>query len=97
MEHMTMSEEQFDALWQRAEASGHASQLAAEYPVWRHNIRRNLGVFASLVAVVAVSLPLLTHPHTGSGNDAYMMAYCNRPDVTNQYWVEMADALLMEA
>lgn len=92
-----MNEQRFEELWQRAEGAEHGRRLAEEYPVWRQRRRRNLGVFASLVAVVAVSLPLLTHPQTGSSDDAYMMAYCNRPDVTNQYWVEMADALLMEA
>ena len=94
-----MTEEEFDALWQRAEAAPHTARLMEEYPVWRRNRRRNLGVAASLVAVVAVvavALPLLTHQQPTIHNDSYTVAYCNRPDMTNQYWVDMADALLME-
>lgn len=92
-----MTEQEFDALWQRAEAAPHTSRLLEEYPVWRRQRRRTLGVAASLVAVVAVALPLLTRPQHSMSNDNYTVAYCNRPDMTNQYWVDMADALLMEA
>lgn len=91
-----MTEEEFDALWQRAEAAPHTARLMEEYPVWRRNRRRNLGVAASLVAVVAVALPLLTHQQPTVHNDSYTVAYCNRADMTDQYWVDMADALLME-
>lgn len=92
-----MTEEQFETLWQRAEAAEHASMLSAEYPAWRNKTRRNLGVIASLVAVVAVSLPLLSHPLSATTDGNCTAAYCNRPDMGGQYWVEMADALLMEA
>ena len=91
-----MTEEEFDALWQRAEAAPHTARLMEEYPVWRRNRRRTLGVAVSLVAVTAVVLPLLTHPKPTVNDDSYTVAYCNRPDMANQYWVDMADALLME-
>lgn len=92
-----MTEQEFDTLWQHAEAAPHTARLLEEYPDWRRNQRRTLGVAASLVAVIAVALPLLTHPLTVTDNDSYTVAYSNRPEVGNQYWVEMADALLMEA
>ena len=95
--NIMMTEQEFDALWQRAEATPHTTRLLEEYPAWRRQRRRNLGVAASLVAVTAVVLPLLTHPLTVTDNDSYTVAYSNRPEVGNQYWVEMADALLMEA
>ena len=91
-----MNDREFERLWERAEAESHAAKLSAEYPVWRHNIRRNMGVMASLVAVAAVSLPLLTRT-PAAADDNYMAAYCNRPELGAQYWVDMADALLMEA
>ena len=90
-----MTEQEFDALWQRAEAAPHTARLMEEYPVWRRQ-RRNLRVAVSLVAVAAVALPLLTHPKPTLNDDSYTVAYSNRPDMTNQYWVDMADALLME-
>ena len=48
------------------------------------------------MAVTAVALPLLTRPQPTVNDDSYTVAYCNRPDMANQYWVDMADALLME-
>lgn len=91
-----MTEQEFDALWQRAEATPHTTRLLEEYPAWRRQRRRTLGVAASLVAVTAVALPLLTRPQPTMNDDSYTVAYCNRPDMANQYWVDMADALLME-
>lgn len=91
-----MTEQEFDALWQRAEATPHTTRLLEEYPAWRRQRRRTLGGAASLVAVTAVVLPLLTRPQPTVNDDSYTVAYCNRPDMANQYWVDMADALLME-
>ena len=91
-----MTEEEFDALWQRAEAAPHTARLMEEYPVWRRQRRRNLGVAASLVAVAAVALPLLSGPQASTNDDSYSVAYCNRPEMADQYWVDMANALLME-
>lgn len=91
-----MTEQEFDALWHRAEAAPHAARLMEEYPAWRRNRRLALGGVASMAAVVAVALPLLTHPAPAATSDNYLVAYCNRSDMTSQYWVEMADALLME-
>ncbi len=91
-----MTEQEFDILWQRAEAAPHTARLLEEYPAWRRTRRRNLGMGAMLVAVVVVALPLLTGPQPIATNDSYTMAYSNRPETTNQYWVEMADALLLE-
>lgn len=90
-----MTEEEFDSLWQRAEAAPHTARLMEEYPVWRRNRRRNLRVAVSLVAVTAVVLPLLTRPQPSTNDDSYTVAYCNRPDITDQYWVDMADEMLI--
>ena len=92
-----MTEKDFEALWQRAEAAEHATLLTAEYPVWRRNRRRAIGVMASLVAVVAVALPLFAHPQAAASDERCLVAYCNRPDTASQYWVDMADILLREA
>jgi len=92
-----MNEQRFEELWQRAEGAEHGRRLAEEYPVWRQHRRRNLGVAASLAVIVAVALPLMNPSHNVAASDSYTMAYCNRTGITNQYWVDMADALLMEA
>ena len=91
-----MNEQRFEELWQRAEGVEYGRRLAEEYPVWRQHRRRNLGVAASLAIIVVVTLPLLTPSHNAAASDSYTMAYCNRTGIDNQYWVDMADALLME-
>lgn len=92
-----MTEQEFDSLWQRAEAEPHATRLKAEYPAWRRNRRNSLGVAAMLVAVVAVALPLMTNQVPSMTRDGLSATYSNRPDLARQYWVDLADALLMEA
>ena len=92
-----MTNEAFDRLWERAECERYAAEMTAKYPVWRRNSRRNLGLAVSLVAVTAVALPLLTNQRPAAFGDNYTSAFCNKPDIANQYWVDMADALLMEA
>lgn len=91
-----MTEQEFENLWQRAEALPHADGLMEEYPSWQRNRRNRLWVTASLVVATAVALPLLTHPRFSSSDDAYIAAYCNRSDIADQYWVNMADELLRD-
>lgn len=91
-----MTEQEFDILWQRAAAEPHAARLLEEYPVWRRNRRRNLGIAASVVALVVVALPLLPPSQPAAAGDNGTSIYCNRPGITEQYWFEMADALLKE-
>ena len=91
-----MTKQEFDALWQRTEAAQHAERLLEEYPDWKRNRRRNLGFAATVVAVVAVAVPLLINPLSTANNDNYTNTYCNRPDLPAQYWIEMADELLIE-
>lgn len=91
MEHRKLTEEQFDTLWQRAEAEEHATRLAAEYPAWRRRQRRTTGIAAAVLAVAAVTVTLLSSP---TATD-YEHIYCNHDGVADNYWVAMADELLM--
>ncbi|MBQ9474535.1 MAG: hypothetical protein IJU81_09030 [Bacteroidales bacterium] len=90
-----MSEQEFDALWQRAEAAPHTARLLAEYPAWRRNRSRTL-VAASLITGVAIVISLLNNQQYRATDDNYTVAYCNQPDIADQYWVDMANTLLME-
>lgn len=92
-----MTEQEFDSLWQRAEAKTHSTKLMEEYPKWHGNQRRNIGIVASLVIAVAVALPMTTHPRQDETDRDYTVAFCNKADVSDAYWIEMADALLMES
>lgn len=90
-----VNEEQFEQLWEKAGAERYASMLAAEYPAWRVRRRRTMGVVAAVLLVAGMALPMLQNRNGLS--DSYLMAYCNRNDVDTEYWVSMADELLLNA
>lgn len=90
-----INEEQFEQLWEKAGAEPYATKLAAEYPAWRVRRRRTMGIAAAVLLVVGISLPMLQN-NNGLG-DNYLMAYCNQSDVDTEYWVNMADELLLNA
>ncbi|MBR0170423.1 MAG: hypothetical protein IJQ14_06240 [Bacteroidales bacterium] len=90
-----INEEQFEQLWEKAGAEPYATKLAAEYPAWRVRRRRTMGIAAAVLLVVGISLPMLQN--NNGLNDNYLMAYCNQSDVDTEYWVNMADELLLNA
>lgn len=98
MEQKLIDEESFERLWERAEAEEYVSQMTAEYPHWRARRRRNAGLAAMAVVVAGAALPMLsTGTKLMTPSKTPTVTICNQPDISNQYWVDMADALLMEA
>ncbi len=89
-----MTENEFDELWQRAEAEGYGQRLAAEYPEWRQKQRRIKGVVLASVVAVAISLPLLKTVYQQPGD--FENIYCNRVGTTDAQWVSLASEMLME-
>ena len=81
-----MTEQEFDKMWQRAEVAPHARRLA-----------ETEGELAAVAVIALAAVPILTRQQPMTTDGSYTAAYCNRADVDNQYWVDMADALLMEA
>ena len=88
-----IDEKHFDELWERAEAERYAKSLRADYPGWRRRRLRDVGMAAVVLMAAGATLPLLTGAQ--DGNDSYVVAYCNQADMADQYWVEMADELLV--
>ena len=89
-----MTENEFDVLWQRAEAEGYSRRLAAEYPVWRQKQRRTLSVVAALLIVVTVTFSVFTIQQLQLRN--YEKVYCNRTGTTDAQWASLAAEMLME-
>ncbi len=88
-----MNEQQFEELWDRAEARRYASSLAAGYPAWRTRRRRTAGVVAGLAMAAVLSFPVLM-PHKGM-DSVYAKVYCNRTGTDDMHWVGLADELLL--
>lgn len=89
-----MTENEFEKLWQQAEAEGYGQRMAAEYPVWRQKQQRTMRVVtASLAVVVLVALVFVSQiPHYQD----YEKVYCNRVGTTDAQWASLAAELLME-
>jgi hypothetical protein len=89
-----MTENEFDVLWQRAEAEGYSQRLAAEYPAWRQKQRRTLGMVAALLIVVTVAFTVFTTQQRQLRN--YEKVYCNRVGTSDAQWADLAAEMLME-
>jgi glucan phosphoethanolaminetransferase (alkaline phosphatase superfamily) len=89
-----MTENEFDVLWQRAEAEGYGQRLAAEYPVWRQKQRRTLSIVAALLIVVAVAFSVFTIQQRQFRN--YEKVYCNRVGTPDAQWATLAAEMLLE-
>lgn len=89
-----MTENQFDELWQRAEAENYSQLLAKEYPVWRRKQNRIATVVTSLVVVLAVAVSLFTIQQRQIRT--YEKVYCNRVGTADAQWATLAAEMLME-
>ena len=89
-----MTENEFDELWQRAEAESYGQRLAAEYPAWRRKQTRIITVVTSLVLVVAVAVSVFTIQQHQPRN--YEKVYCNRVGTSDAQWASLAAEMLME-
>lgn len=90
----TLTNEEFDSLWQRAEVEGYASQLSKEYPAWRTRQRRITGMASVtlVAAMIAVAVPMLPASHSGYGK-----VYSNREGIAETQWVNLASEMLLDA
>lgn len=86
------NKQDFDTLWEMAEAEGHGSRLASEYPAWQARRRRNTGIALATVAVLAVTTPMLL-PNHGTGD--YLKVYCNNQSANDRQWVDLAGEMLL--
>ncbi len=89
-----MTENEFDELWQRAEAEGYSLRLAAEYPAWRRKQNRIITAVTSLVVMVAVAVSVFTIQQHQPRN--YEKVYCNRVGTTDAQWASLAAEMLKE-
>lgn len=86
-----MTEQEFEALWQRAEAAPHAERLTQEYGPWLRRRRRTAGILAAVAVMAMAALPLM-RPAAPQGYDH---VYCNNTGTADEQWVALADELLM--
>ena len=93
-----MDEERFEEIWEMAEAEQYGRRLAAEYPAWRARRNRVAGMALLTLITAGVGLPLWHNiTQSNTQHDGYTVAYCNRTGIADQYWVNMADELLMNS
>ena len=89
-----MTENEFDVLWQKAEAEGYSQRLASEYPAWRQRQRRTFSIVAAFLIVVSVAVTVYTLQQRQPRN--YEKVYCNRVGTTDAQWASLAAEMLKE-
>lgn len=87
-----MTDNEFERLWQRAEATPHAEKLAEGYDGWRARNRRALAMTVAMAVMVAAAVPLFAPQH-GNGSQVF----CNRDGIAETHWTTLAADMLMEA
>ena len=88
-----MNNQDFDRIWQEAEASGMAHRLAQEYPAWarrRQRVRNGIVAMMCIVALSATTIPLLLPQR----HDDYIAVCCNRAGTNDAQWVDLAADML---
>ncbi|MBR1766210.1 MAG: hypothetical protein IJ745_04105 [Bacteroidales bacterium] len=88
--------EDFDALWQQAEAEGFAQMLSREYPAWQRRSRQRHRTAVAVVAIglmTGVALPLLTRTPSYL---QYDQVCCNRNTLSDGQWADIAISMLTE-
>lgn len=89
MEHKVLTREDFDNLWQQAEAEMHVRKLVEGYPAWKRKQRWIVSGCAICTLGIAVILPLqLQQPRT------FDKVYCNRTAIADEHWVDVASEML---
>ena len=95
MERTMITNDNFDTLWQQAEAQAFAQRLTREYPAWhrRRQQRRRVAVAVfAMGLVVAAAVPLL-RPSSPLGYDR---VYTNTSSLSDSQWADLAAAMLTE-
>ena len=88
-----MNNQDFDRLWQEAEASGMAHRLAQEYPAWARRRQRTHNSILAVLCVgvmTATTIPLLIPTH----HEDYIAVCCNRTTIDDAQWVALAADML---
>ncbi len=90
MEQRLMSQEEFEGLWQEAEAETHARKLVSGYAAWKRRQRWiAVGVMTCLVGAIAL-FPLQMQQQ----QKMYDKVYCNRTSIDDSHWVDVASEML---
>ena len=87
-----MTDEEFNQLWQRAEAESYAARLAQEYPAWRTRQRHRAAIVAAAAVMLAVAVPVFT-----PSRSSHLQVVCNRSGMPDAGWVDLASAMLLDA
>ncbi len=85
-----MTEQQFEELWQRAEAMPHAGRLTKELAAWKRRRQRTALTLGAALALAAAAV-LWTKPAVPEGFEG---VYCNRTGMADIHWANVAANIL---
>lgn len=87
-----MTEQEFEALWQRAEAAPHAERLTQEYGPWLRRRRRTAGTLAAVAVMALAAVPLIDY--SMAADKRYDGVVCNRSGIADSHWADVAGHIL---
>ena len=88
-----LSEQQFEALWERAALHSSLSQMSSEYRVWckRRVRRRNILACAAGLCIFTV----VAYKYFAMTDSRYDAIACNRSGYSGDYWVDVVNEMLV--
>ena len=89
---MSINEQEFEHLWEQAATQQAVSDMAAGYPACRRRRQQRRSVLG-IVAVCLIGGTVLFN--FNSDNRRYDNIACNRTDISNEYWLQVADDMLI--
>ena len=87
-----MTEQEFEALWQRAEAAPHAERLTQEYGPWLRRRRTQRTVLATVAVLAVAAVPLIDYSMAADKRSDGVV--CNRSGIADSHWADVAGHIL---
>lgn len=89
MEQRILTTDEFESLWQQAEADAHSRKLVEGYASWNRKRSWVVSGVAACMVGIAVFLPLqMQQPRM------FDKVYCNRGAIADAHWADVATEML---
>lgn len=89
---MTINEKEFEQLWERAATKQFVTDMNDGFPHWRRQRRQRRNTMMGLAAVCLIGGAVWFNFQP---DKRYDTVACNRSGISNEYWLQVADEMLI--